>query len=620
MDSATAQLAAIHISSFDFDGCVLPKKSLASFADLADSNPTLIAALKAQHSQFRVNLVMIGSNRQDARIDDVNRQEQYPEGLTTRASCPYSAFSMIERLADKSKAEFDPLLLADVYSQQEHGAAHHLAMREEKAVHHTRYVFDEYKLSLLYMQIHQAALNARSCDFIVVNDEDEAFNPRSIAKRSNAAYIYNEHSSTLYYVNSFTHTCEEVPITDASPLASLIGESRAHDVIQRRQCFRRPLGDTGILGFTLDADALTQITEATNNAPQHPVTDHPIVFEYYDDRQDILNTLTFYFRQHPHLLPKNVVLRLHRYDEHSRVLLHDVHACLAGSGNINPDPGQSLREVAVRAVRFTPSSPSNYNYDPKDSKYPEKTSATFQSPHTTQALAKAATIEPTVVVDETLHTSGLIQEHSPTKTLTALVHYKENLASGKQEKATWAFDKTQEKFSTCEQIAALDAVIRNYEDESEKISPEHLPVLARGKLAELLERHKICIDENRTLQTPCRFRKVLLNYKRERQLQTARQYTNFFRFGVSKQDKFAAVSALYDSISRAQAPNQEEQSQTIEVTNLSRCYKRALSSGKLKKRLEAAGIKLSYKPAPPGRVKRAMQRVKARFDRAPAAA
>ncbi|KTC82281.1 Dot/Icm T4SS effector [Legionella cherrii] len=49
---------------------------------------------------------------------------------------------------------------------------------------------------------------------------------------------------------------------------------------------------------------------------QKAAADHPgeeIVFDFFDDRMDILNMLNRYFSQYPYLIPQNVTLRLHRY-------------------------------------------------------------------------------------------------------------------------------------------------------------------------------------------------------------------------------------------------------------------------------------------------------------------
>ncbi|CDZ76611.1 hypothetical protein BN59_00885 [Legionella massiliensis] len=53
----------------------------------------------------------------------------------------------------------------------------------------------------------------------------------------------------------------------------------------------------------------TQIQRIAN---KHP--DAEIEFDFFDDRQDILDSLTRFYRKHPYLIPKNVTLRLHQYE------------------------------------------------------------------------------------------------------------------------------------------------------------------------------------------------------------------------------------------------------------------------------------------------------------------
>ncbi len=38
-----------------------------------------------------------------------------------------------------------------------------------------------------------------------------------------------------------------------------------------------------------------------------------ITYDFYDDREDILNGLEIFFKHNPDFLPKNLILRLHHY-------------------------------------------------------------------------------------------------------------------------------------------------------------------------------------------------------------------------------------------------------------------------------------------------------------------
>ncbi|WP_028380852.1 hypothetical protein [Legionella cherrii] len=65
---------------------------------------------------------------------------------------------------------------------------------------------------------------------------------------------------------------------------------------------------------------------------QKAADDHPeeeIIFDFFDDRLDILGTLKQYFSEHNHMIPKNVQLRLHSYAGEKDKLI----ASIQGIGN-----------------------------------------------------------------------------------------------------------------------------------------------------------------------------------------------------------------------------------------------------------------------------------------------
>lgn len=64
---------------------------------------------------------------------------------------------------------------------------------------------------------------------------------------------------------------------------------------------------------------------------QKAAADHPgeeIIFDFFDDRRDIVTTLKNYFTQYRHMIPKNVKLRLHSYAGEEDVL----RASISGTG------------------------------------------------------------------------------------------------------------------------------------------------------------------------------------------------------------------------------------------------------------------------------------------------
>ncbi|EDR36055.1 hypothetical protein COXBURSA334_1645 [Coxiella burnetii Q321] len=65
--------------------------------------------------------------------------------------------------------------------------------------------------------------------------------------------------------------------------------------------------------FISDSTKLNLIYAQTHKfASLYP--DAIIAYDFYDDREDILNGLEIFFKHNPDLLPKNLILRLHHYD------------------------------------------------------------------------------------------------------------------------------------------------------------------------------------------------------------------------------------------------------------------------------------------------------------------
>ncbi|CAM2972814.1 Dot/Icm secretion system substrate [Legionella steigerwaltii] len=65
---------------------------------------------------------------------------------------------------------------------------------------------------------------------------------------------------------------------------------------------------------------------------QKAAADHPgeeIIFDFFDDRPEILGALEEYFTKYPHMIPKNVGLRLHSYAGETALLV----AAIPGTGN-----------------------------------------------------------------------------------------------------------------------------------------------------------------------------------------------------------------------------------------------------------------------------------------------
>jgi hypothetical protein len=75
-------------------------------------------------------------------------------------------------------------------------------------------------------------------------------------------------------------------------------------------------------------------------AMQYP--DDKIVFDFYDDKDDILQPLMRYFEHYPVLLPKQVTLRLNHYDGKEVTLVSSIQ----GTGYIDENYRNTTQEIA----------------------------------------------------------------------------------------------------------------------------------------------------------------------------------------------------------------------------------------------------------------------------------
>ena len=65
------------------------------------------------------------------------------------------------------------------------------------------------------------------------------------------------------------------------------------------------------------------------------------VFDFFDDRKDILAQLAHFFTEFPYLMPKNLRLRLHQYRGDADKILHEVQ----GSGIIDKSYTQTIKKM-----------------------------------------------------------------------------------------------------------------------------------------------------------------------------------------------------------------------------------------------------------------------------------
>ena len=80
-----------------------------------------------------------------------------------------------------------------------------------------------------------------------------------------------------------------------------------------------------------------QIHKAANDNPKSE-----IVFDFYDDRDDILDALGDYFKKYPHMLPDNVELNLNHYKGGEVTNKHVIH----GTGSIDMDFRNTVKTMA----------------------------------------------------------------------------------------------------------------------------------------------------------------------------------------------------------------------------------------------------------------------------------
>jgi hypothetical protein len=564
------QNKAFHISSYDFDGCLLHLGTKNYLNDVIEENRTLFNATVAQNKKYKINIGLIGSNRQDQYINELNRKSKEKKSereFKRHQESPFSAFNTTKKFVEQTGSDFNPLLLADVYSSQHHGAAFDTAVDEDADddTFHQRYIFDEYKLSLLYMQIHQASINARGCDFIVLDNVGIDTIP-SIPKQSNAAYVYRETDKILYYINSMEDICVKVSDHSSEAVETLLHKYHSPDLVEKSQCFTRTLNENEIFGFSLNDDEINTIT--TTHEHLHNFQDYPIVFDFYDDRRDILAKLNKFFGNNKNLIPKNVILRLHHYDKDSRDYLNDVYSVIAGTGNINPDPANFFRTILQEREK------SNTDVYCTERKNIGHISEILQRKDTIRTLQASATLEPNCDVEESIHRKDLVQDHATYTTIERLRNHK--------------IQPSPAGFSEQEVETAIDFLCSALEEPTSKIDPKWIPVLRQGAIGTLVEKLELKVESyalkdakagNLSDQQADKIN-LIRDYPRRRNEITGAQ-TKWHGFGIEKNDKFAAAEAVITAITRGNSYVDAK-------------HQKALSQGTLKEKLDEIRFKPIY--------------------------
>ena len=194
--NAPSRKDTVQVFSLDADGCVLGGQALINaihnasepITDVTPYHTELIRTLNTAAGEAKTRIVMVGSNRQDAYVDQTNGQKNIEldfndpdQGVIQTGSC----FASIRSFTTPLKARFHPMLMADIFNDLPLGAS---MAEAEKALQNNAYpseklrkdahpqtAFDSKKVTLLYAQIHEMASQhpGKPIDFHFVDDRDD---------------------------------------------------------------------------------------------------------------------------------------------------------------------------------------------------------------------------------------------------------------------------------------------------------------------------------------------------------------------------------------------------------------------------------------------------------------
>ena len=147
-------MPSVRVLSFDFDGCLFNKnykwESTAgrrSYNAVIVKNKPFLDAIKIENTLYREVTAFIGSARQSKWLDKANSRRNGTE----------SCFDAIQKVCHYLHIEFNPLLLTDVYQGLPGGTSYWRAIGAEPG-NNLDFPGDETKLTLIYAQMHAAAL------------------------------------------------------------------------------------------------------------------------------------------------------------------------------------------------------------------------------------------------------------------------------------------------------------------------------------------------------------------------------------------------------------------------------------------------------------------------------
>ena len=333
----------VHVIGSDFDDCLLRKQSEGSTVSIGQLNKVLFLTWMRQRARaYAATYFYSSSNRQSWAVDDNNRQDHTQTLLTDLTSSFLACKAVAER---EVGCTFWSYLLADAYSERPFGYSYSRAIvrATDDTAYHPGYVFDEHKFSLLYVQAHLAANNMRHCDFLSLASRPTADNVMQFPFKSNAAYIYIQTEQVLLYVNKAQNLVKELVIKAQADFKQMLANVNerisniSHDFEMLYQ------DNVLIKGITLSEEELKRMASISDHL--HEVVDWLIIFDFYDDREDILRVLKSVYTEHPDLLPSNLILRLNLYSVNNPGQLDDYFA-INGKGYIDSKPGETVVTMA----------------------------------------------------------------------------------------------------------------------------------------------------------------------------------------------------------------------------------------------------------------------------------
>lgn len=146
----------IKVASVDADGCIFRFDVLSTIIprDVVTQNKVLLTHIKSEMAGYDKKILMSGSNRQSYRIDKVNADRNNTMLFADALLLIYQHLT-----STQPTVELNKYLLADSYANLAHGHSFDLITAPDRHEHtnHKEYIFDKFKLSLLYAQMHKIA-------------------------------------------------------------------------------------------------------------------------------------------------------------------------------------------------------------------------------------------------------------------------------------------------------------------------------------------------------------------------------------------------------------------------------------------------------------------------------